>query len=607
VNHEIAVRVQDESSFLRPREYEVTFVSGDRSQQPMKVTAEDQGGDVCLATMPRSYRASDRFIRAEVRDNKGNTCWLQPIWITVKAGTSGSASAIAAPVRAAAISEPLVLTLPGATLSIAPQPSIDSIDGSLVSGDDLPAAPPMGFLSLCYEFVPSGPAQVVLEGENTLSVSYYADLAQGFQASNLGIYWFDPSAVAWQRIASVVDETSATISANIDHLGVFTVSAEPPSDTTAPTVSIVSPPPGSVISAPTSIAANAADDQGVTSVSFYLDGWPIGTDRWGADGWTTILDPTGYSSSTKTITAVAEDGVGNKSSAETTVTVTGPMPAPAISITSPAETEVIWGDLRASGSWSAELPLSLCAVSIDDEPLTIVPNPEDAAWEVAMPIPPELIGDHTLKVTGFDMNGNQAEASVNVYLSIFLDITSDYWACQSIYAIARAGITTGYPDGTYRPLFAVTRAQMAAYIARALAGGDAYVPGGPASPSFPDVARTDWSYRYVEYARANGIVSGYPDGLYHPNETVDRGQMAAFLARAMAGGESAIPAPSETPTFPDVTSEGAWSWCYKHVQYIASEGVTQGYPDGRYHPEYVCTRDQMAVYMARAFGLPVSE
>jgi hypothetical protein len=43
------------------------------------------------------------------------------------------------------------------------------------------------------------------------------------------------------------------------------------------------------------------------------------------------------------------------------------------------------------------------------------------------------------------------------------------------------------------------------------------------------------------------------------------------------------------------------------VEYIAQPGVgvTQGYPDGDYHPEYICTRDQMAVYIQRAFKLPV--
>ncbi|MBE9566329.1 MAG: S-layer homology domain-containing protein [Proteobacteria bacterium] len=49
----------------------------------------------------------------------------------------------------------------------------------------------------------------------------------------------------------------------------------------------------------------------------------------------------------------------------------------------------------------------------------------------------------------------------------------------------------------------------------------------------------------------------------------------------------------------------AWSWCYDHVEHIAERGVTQGYFDGLYHPEYTCTRDQMAVYICRAFHLPM--
>jgi len=43
-------------------------------------------------------------------------------------------------------------------------------------------------------------------------------------------------------------------------------------------------------------------------------------------------------------------------------------------------------------------------------------------------------------------------------------------------------------------------------------------------------------------------------------------------------------------------------WAYKYVEYIADAEVTQGYPDGKYHPEVDVTRDQMAVYISRAFG-----
>jgi hypothetical protein len=44
-------------------------------------------------------------------------------------------------------------------------------------------------------------------------------------------------------------------------------------------------------------------------------------------------------------------------------------------------------------------------------------------------------------------------------------------------------------------------------------------------------------------------------------------------------------------------------WSYKHGEYCVENGVVAGYLDGLCHPEMVVTRDQMAVYVARAFGL----
>ena len=193
----------------------------------------------------------------------------------------------------------------------------------------------------------------------------------------------------------------------------------------------------------------------------------------------------------------------------------------------------------------------------------------------------------------------------------FPDVPPDHWAAAEIAACAAAGIVAGFPNGTYQPDLAVSREQMAIYIARVLAGGDEKVPTGPAEATFPDVATDSVAYKYVEYAYGNGIVQGYVDGLYHPERQVDRGQMAVFVARAMVRptGEAGLVGydPPETPTFADVTEDVAnpYSVCYPHVEYIAEHDVTHGYPDLLYHPERVVTRGLMAIYVARAFGLPV--
>jgi hypothetical protein len=191
----------------------------------------------------------------------------------------------------------------------------------------------------------------------------------------------------------------------------------------------------------------------------------------------------------------------------------------------------------------------------------------------------------------------------------FTDVPWDQWAFGFIEACVTAGVVQGYGGSNYHPGDQVTRDQMAVYVARAVAGGDANVhtPTGLAEPSFSDVDEAYWAYKYIEYARDKDVVGGYPDGTYQPTKAVDRGQMAVFIARAMANpvGDVGLAGylPPVAPTFSDVTATNDWSWALKYIEYIAEQGVSAGYPDGLYHPERTVTRDQMAVYIARAFGL----
>ncbi|MBN1459734.1 MAG: S-layer homology domain-containing protein, partial [Armatimonadetes bacterium] len=175
-----------------------------------------------------------------------------------------------------------------------------------------------------------------------------------------------------------------------------------------------------------------------------------------------------------------------------------------------------------------------------------------------------------------------------------------YWAYYYVMACVEVKIVGGYEDGLYRPTNTVTRDQMAVYIARSLSGGDEGVPEFEGTASFSDVPRSHWAIDYVEYAVDAQVVGGYEDGTYHPTQTVNRGQMAVFIARALAGSDDDVPEYTGAPSFPDVSSN---FWAFRHIEYIRAAGVTQGFGDGLYHPEYPVTRDQMAVYVARAFDL----
>jgi hypothetical protein len=114
---------------------------------------------------------------------------------------------------------------------------------------------------------------------------------------------------------------------------------------------------------------------------------------------------------------------------------------------------------------------------------------------------------------------------------------------------------------------------------------------------FPDVPVGHWADGEIEgcAGMVPFIVQGFPDGFYRPTMLVRRDAMAVFIRRGM---DIAQTAPAEA-TFPDVPTD---FWAYADAETLVNADVVQGYPNGYYRPEYVVTRDQMAVFVARAKG-----
>jgi hypothetical protein len=82
--------------------------------------------------------------------------------------------------------------------------------------------------------------------------------------------------------------------------------------------------------------------------------------------------------------------------------------------------------------------------------------------------------------------------------------------------------------------------------------------------------------------------------------------MAVFVARSIVtptgddGLASFVP-PTE-PTFPDVPTD---FWAFKYIEFLNQKNVVHGFDDGLYHPEIPVDRAQMAVFVFRAFELPL--
>jgi hypothetical protein len=78
---------------------------------------------------------------------------------------------------------------------------------------------------------------------------------------------------------------------------------------------------------------------------------------------------------------------------------------------------------------------------------------------------------------------------------------------------------------------------------------------------FADVPCEHWAADEIDVCAQAGIVEGHPDGLYYPDWTVTRDQMAVYMCRAMSG-PTATPTSPAIPTFPDVPSD---SWAHVEV------------------------------------------
>lgn len=101
----------------------------------------------------------------------------------------------------------------------------------------------------------------------------------------------------------------------------------------------------------------------------------------------------------------------------------------------------------------------------------------------------------------------------------FSDVPSDHTYSNAITNLAAEGILNGFEDGTFKPDDPVTRAQFTKIICYAQnAGTLVYSPAERAK--FPDVDPNHWAIDNITTARNSGIINGYDDGTFKPDNEV---------------------------------------------------------------------------------------
>ncbi len=116
--------------------------------------------------------------------------------------------------------------------------------------------------------------------------------------------------------------------------------------------------------------------------------------------------------------------------------------------------------------------------------------------------------------------------------------------------------------------------------------------------SFKDLAETNEHYAAIEYLKAKGILSGYPDGTFQPQKPINRAEALKMLLLAI---KSAFDSKTELK-FPDVAKN---DWFYDYVAKGFDLKIVEGYPDTTFKPENNINLAESLKIISLSFQLPV--
>ncbi|KOS66222.1 S-layer protein [Lysinibacillus contaminans] len=173
--------------------------------------------------------------------------------------------------------------------------------------------------------------------------------------------------------------------------------------------------------------------------------------------------------------------------------------------------------------------------------------------------------------------------------SPFLDITPYSSHYDNILNLYKQGAIGGYPDKTFRPNQNVTRGQAAKMLATVLNLSLKNLD----NPYFTDVPASNEYYKYIAALENAGIMSGYSNGTFMPNEIITRGQLSKMLVLGFKFEVSS----SYNHNFKDVNSQTSNA---AFIQTLVDLKITEGTTPVTFSPYNAVTRGQIASFIVRA-------
>ena len=193
--------------------------------------------------------------------------------------------------------------------------------------------------------------------------------------------------------------------------------------------------------------------------------------------------------------------------------------------------------------------------------------------------------------------------SVSILMSLFIVVPNGYagtqlsdiqghWAMSTIQKMVDQGVVLGMPDGSFKPDNSISRAEFATLVVKA------FKLEYRAGKVFDDTSR-HWARDYVSAANAFGIVNGYNEVNFGPDDPITREQMAVMVVKAAKIQNSVVDLNCSD-------SARISAWAKEAVATAYAKGVIKGMPDGNFRPQANATRAEAVVVLNNILQLSVN-
>jgi uncharacterized surface protein with fasciclin (FAS1) repeats len=180
------------------------------------------------------------------------------------------------------------------------------------------------------------------------------------------------------------------------------------------------------------------------------------------------------------------------------------------------------------------------------------------------------------------------------------DVSSDYWARPFIQALADNNVIAGFPDGSFRPNQAVTRAEFAALIQKAFPNQNRVrqlSAGG-----FRDVPSGYWASSVIQYAYETGFLAGYPGNVFSPNQQIPKVQAIVALTSGLGLTASSTGSSTDLSTY-YTDAANIPDYAVASVTSATQSNIVVNYPDVKQlNPQQPLSRAEAAALLYQALA-----